>query len=85
MDRLDVGQLANVVLFEPGEERACRPVIGLARVAVADRRRKEFEKAADGALAGAGDRRRDDDVAGNRRNGSRCLIVTSSFMGDSVT
>jgi hypothetical protein len=33
-----------------------RPVIGLARVAVADRRGEEFEEAADGTLAGVGDR-----------------------------
>jgi predicted amidohydrolase len=32
-NRLDVGQLANVVLLELGEERARHPVIGIARVA----------------------------------------------------
>ena len=67
------GQLADVVLFEPGEERARGPVIGLARVAVADRRGEEFEEAADGVLAGVGDRRRDDDAAGDRNGGPGCL------------
>src|ERR1700680_5022777 len=57
----------------PGEERAHRAVIGLARVAIADSRGEEFEKAADGVLAGAGDRRRDDDAAGDRNGGPGCL------------
>jgi hypothetical protein len=40
------------VLFEPGEERARGAVIGLARVAIADRGREEFEKTADGVITG---------------------------------
>jgi hypothetical protein len=55
--RLDVRQLGDVVLFEPGEERARGPVISLARVAVADRRGEELEETPDGMLAGAGDSR----------------------------
>ena len=46
---------------------------GLARVAVADGRRKEFKEAANGVIAGAGDRRRDDDVTRDRDSGPRCL------------
>lgn len=61
------------MLLEPGEERARSPVIRFTRVAVADRRGEEFEEAADGMLAGAGDRRRDDDIAGDRNSGPRCL------------
>jgi hypothetical protein len=64
--RLDVRQVADVVLFEPGEERTRRPVIGLARIAVADRRGEEFKKTADGMLAGTGDRRRDDERLAGR-------------------
>ncbi len=63
----------NFRRIEPGEERARGPVISLARVTVTDRRGKEFEEAADGVLAGAGDRGRHDDVAGDRNGGSRCL------------
>ena len=69
MQRLDIDELGDAALFEPGEERACGPVIGHAGVLVADRRGEEFEKAARGMVAGAGDRRRHDDGAGDRGRG----------------
>ena len=69
MQRLDIGELGDAVPFEPGKERARRPVIGHARVLVADRRGEEFEEAAGGMLAGGGDRRRHDDGAGDRGGG----------------
>ena len=55
MERLDIGELADAVLIEPGEERAHGAVIGHARVLVADRGGEEFEKAAGGMIAGIGD------------------------------
>jgi hypothetical protein len=44
MERLDIGKLADTVLLEPGKERACRPVIGHARVVGLDRGGEEIEK-----------------------------------------
>ena len=43
--RLDIGELADAVLFEPGEERADGPVIGQARVVVLDLGGKKIEEA----------------------------------------
>ena len=63
MERLDIGEVADTVLVEPGEERAHGPVIGHARVLVADRGGEEFEKAARGVIAGIGDHRRHRDRA----------------------
>ena len=48
---------AFLVQVDPGSLEL--QVIGLARVAVANCRGEEFEEAADGALAGPGNRRRD--------------------------
>jgi hypothetical protein len=48
MHRLDIGQLANTVPLDPGEELARGQVIGHARVPVADRGREELEEAPDG-------------------------------------
>jgi hypothetical protein len=42
VDRLDVGQRADLVLLDPGEEVARGPVIGHAGVLVADRRGEKF-------------------------------------------
>jgi hypothetical protein len=44
MHGLDIGELADAVLLDPGEERAHGPVISHARVLVADVGRKEFQK-----------------------------------------
>jgi len=46
VDRLDVDELDNAVLFEPGEEIAGSPVIGQPGVLVADRAGEEFEEPA---------------------------------------
>jgi len=45
VDRLDVGELTDLVLLDPGEEVAGGPVIGHARVLVADRRGEKLEEA----------------------------------------
>jgi hypothetical protein len=58
MDRLDIDELDNAVLFEPGEEIAGSPVIGHAGVLVADRRSKELQEPARRLIAGVGDCRR---------------------------
>jgi hypothetical protein len=50
--------LANAVLLDPSEEGAHRPVIGHARVFVANVGRKEFQEPARGMLAGVGNRGR---------------------------
>jgi len=55
VDRLDVGELANLVLLDPGKEVAGGPVIGHARVLVADRGGEEFQEPARCMVAGAGD------------------------------
>jgi hypothetical protein len=61
--RLDADELVDAVLLEPGEEVAHGPVIGGARVLLADRGGEEFEEAARRMLAGGCDDRRDDDAA----------------------
>src|SRR4051794_28454426 len=66
---LDLDQLGDATLFEPGEERAAGPVIGYAGILVADRRGEEFEEATGGMIAGTGDRCRDDDGAADRDGG----------------
>jgi hypothetical protein len=55
------------------KKRARGAVIGLTRVAVADGGGEEFEEAANGVIAGAGDHGRDDDVAGDRDGGPSSL------------
>ena len=58
--------LSGGLRFQSGLMRGPCPVIGHARVFVADRGGEEFEKAAGGMVASGGDRRRHDDGAGNR-------------------
>jgi hypothetical protein len=53
MQRLDVGDLADLMLIAPGEEPHGSVVIGLPRVLVADGGGEEFEEAAAGAAATA--------------------------------
>ena len=67
MDRLDVGQFADPVPLDPGEEGTRSRVIGHARVLVADRGGEEFEEAARGMLTGIGDHRRHGQRAAQRR------------------
>ena len=54
------------VLVAPGEEPAGGPVVGHARVLVADRRGEEFEEAARGLVAGVGDDARDQHAVADR-------------------
>jgi len=59
VERLDIGQLANAVLLEPGEERTRRRVIGHAGVVVFDRGDEKTEETAGRPITGIGDHRRD--------------------------
>ena len=83
---LDIGELADLMLLDPGKEMARGPVIGHARVLVADRGGEEFEEAARGVLAGVGDHRRDGDAAERPKRRVRDRVFgTSAFMPDSLT
>jgi hypothetical protein len=59
--RLDVGELAQLVMLAPGEEPAHGMQIRRAGVPVADGRGEEFQEAARRSVAGVGDDRRHDD------------------------
>jgi hypothetical protein len=65
--RLDVDESADLVLVDPAKERARGPVIGLARVAVADRRGEELEEPPRGVIAGASDHGRHRERGAQRR------------------
>jgi len=58
VERLDVGELADLVPVDPGKELRDGPVIGHPGVLIADGGGEEFEEAADRGVARAGDRRR---------------------------
>ena len=87
MQRLDVGDLADLVMVAPGEEPSCSLVIGHAGVFVADGGGEEFEEAAGGLVAGGGD----DTAAPGCRRGWRppgswtSKLTTSYVMPVSVT
>ena len=66
VQRLDIGDLADMVLVAPGEEPHGGAIIGHAGVLVADRRGEEFQEPARGLVAGVGDHARHDD---RRREG----------------
>ena len=68
MQRLDVGELAELVMLAPGEEPADRMQVGRPRVLVADGGGEEFQEAAGRVVAGVGDDRRHDDRG---RDGTR--------------
>ena len=55
MQRLDVGELADLVLLAPGEEPADGRHVGHARVPVADGGGEELQKPPGRVLAGIGD------------------------------
>jgi hypothetical protein len=55
---LDIGQPADPMLDEPGEERTGCPVVGHPRIVVVDRSGEEFQKAARSAFTGVSDHRR---------------------------
>ena len=68
MQRLDIGDLADLVMVAPGEEPDGSPVIGHAGIFVADGGGEEFEEAAGGLVAGGGDNTgRQNAVAGRDR------------------
>jgi hypothetical protein len=67
VERLDIGELADVVLVEPGEERAHGPVISHAGVVVLDRCHEKFEEAARRPGAGIRDHRWDGQRTVQRR------------------
>jgi hypothetical protein len=55
MQRLDVGELTDLVLVAPGEEPADRRHVGHARISVGDVGSEEFKEAIGRALTGIGD------------------------------
>jgi hypothetical protein len=67
VDRLDVDELADLVLLDPGKEVAGGPVIGHAGVLVADGGGEELEEPAGGMIAGADDHRRHGERAAQPR------------------
>jgi len=73
MQRLDIGELAELVMLAPGEEPAGGMQVGCPGVAVADGGGEEFEEAAGGLLAGVGDHRRHDDGSRDGGGDPRCL------------
>ena len=58
VERLDIGDLADLVPVDPGEEPHGGAIIGLPRVLVADGGGEEFKEAARGLVAGLGDHAR---------------------------
>ena len=90
--RLDVGDLAELVLVAPGEEPADGAVVGHARVRVADGGGEEFDEAARGLVAGIGDQRGTTTpwrpatlFSGRDRAGTRAFDWRSDSMALSVT
>jgi hypothetical protein len=60
--RLDIGELADAMLLNPGDKGAHGPVIGHARVSVANLGGEKFEETARGMVANLGDHRGHGDV-----------------------
>ena len=77
VQRLDIGELADPMPLNPGEEVAHGPVIGYAGVLVADLGCKEFEEAPRRVVAGVGDRRRYRERAARSRRFGRHRIIVS--------
>jgi len=69
MQRLDISELADLVVLAPGEEPADSRHIGRAGVPVADGGGEEFEKALGRMLAGIGDHHRHHHGARGRNGG----------------
>ena len=55
MQRLDIGELTELVVVTPSEEPACGVQVSCARVPVADGDAEEFQVAAGRLVAGVGD------------------------------
>ena len=92
MQRLDIGDFADLVLVAPGEEPTAGPVIRHARILVPDRRGEEFQEPARRLVAGVGDDARhdnpvagDDEVSGRDSTGTRAFESLSDSMRVSVT
>jgi len=66
MQRLDIDELAELMLLAPGKELEHCPVIGHAGIFVANGRGEEFEEASGGGIAGIGDDRRHDEACVRR-------------------
>jgi hypothetical protein len=66
MQRLDLADLADLVMVAPGEEPSCSPVIGHAGIFVADGGGEELEEAADGFVARGGEHARHQDALAGR-------------------
>ena len=58
MQRLDIGDLVELVMIAPGEEPYGRVIVRQPRVLVADRGGEEFKEATRGLVAGLGDHAR---------------------------
>jgi hypothetical protein len=70
VQRLDIGDLADLVMVAPGEEPRGGPVIGHAGIFVADGGGEELEEVAGGLVAGGGDHARHQNaIAGRDRAG----------------
>jgi hypothetical protein len=70
VQRLDVVERGDAVLVEPGKKQAGCAVVGLAGVAVADRRGEEPQETSRRAFAGGGDCGGDDEIARQRDGGT---------------
>jgi hypothetical protein len=66
MQRLDIGDLADLVMVAPGEEPLGGSLIGHAGIFVADGGGEKFEEAASGLVAGGGDHPRHQDAVAGR-------------------
>ena len=66
VQRLDIGNLADLVMVAPGEEPDAGAMIRHARVLVADGGGEELEEAARGLVAGGGDHARHEDAVARR-------------------
>ena len=75
MEGLDIVQFAAPMILGPGEERACRAVIGQPRIVVLDRGGEKIEKAARRPVAGIGDHRGHRQRTGDRGRRHRASMV----------
>ena len=93
VERLDIGDLADLVLVAPGEEPHGGAIVRHARVFVADGGGEEFQKAARGLVAGASAITRGTTTpwrpatlfSGRDRAGTRAFDWRSDSMALSVT
>ncbi len=69
VQRLDIGEVADLVMIAPGEEPDAGMIIRHAGVFVADGGGEELEEAAGGLVAGGGDHARHDDRRRDRSDG----------------